>query len=975
MSVSVKYKGNEILAIPSSGDYHLNTEGKYLEDDIRIIAEAAPPGSAIIIDTLDSAGGTIREIITDSEIYLQDEKVVNPSETKTTVTPDSGYTALQAVTVNAISSTYIGSAIATRSSDDLSASGAVVTVPSGYYGAQATKSVSTTTHPSPSISLNSTTGVVSASHTQSAGYVTAGTTSSTLSLSTEAAKTITPSTSTQTAVEAGKYTTGAIKVAAMPSGTAGTPTATKGTVSNHSISITPSVTNSTGYITGGTKTGTAATVSASELVSGTYTVDSAGSKDITNYASVSIPNGTAGKPGANKGAVSNHSISITPSVTNATGWIEGGTKAGTAVSVSASELVSGTKPITENGIGIDVTNYASVDVNIAAPSPLLQSKTATPATSQQVITADSGYDGLSQVSVDAIPSEYIVPSGTYTISASGSHNVANYASASVASGSATASATKGTVSNHSITITPSVARTAGYITTGTANGTAVTVSASELVSGTYTVNSSGTKDVTNYASASVPSGTAGTPTATKGTVSNHSVTVTPSVTNTTGWITGDTKTGTGVTVSASELVSGTYNVTSGGTKDVTNYASASVPTLTLPTSTTTSSTTGYTLKATIDRNTSDRYLNIGTGFNSTSGYYKISGVANGSATTPAKTITANPGISVNSSTGVITASVSGSSSITPTVSAGYVSSGTAGTVSVSGSSTLSLTTQAAAIITPSTSTQTAVEAGRYTTGVVKVAAMTTGTAGTPTATKGTVSNHSIDVTPSVTNTSGYISGGTKTGTAVNIKASDLVSGTLNITTNSSFDVTDYATASVNVASETYTLTKSGNSIILTGSKGTTSSVIDSDTTYSNATTSTAGLMSAADKTKFDNWGSVVGALSGSTAIANKSVPSDGNWVNLGSFSVPAGTWFIKVLVRFASNATGVRTVNISTSSASAADVVWNTAKQQAAATGYTYVHLETFLSPSSATTYYVNADQTGSAALTAATRYGGIRIY
>jgi len=152
------------------------------------------------------------------------------------------------------------------------------------------------------------------------------------------------------------------------------------------------------------------------------------------------------------------------------------------------------------------------------------------------------------------------------------------ASKSVASGTeGTPTATKGTVSNHAISVTPSVTNTAGYISGGTKTGTAVSVSASELVSGTYTVDSSGTKDITNYASASVPSGTVGTPSATKGTVSNHAVTVTPSVTNQTGWITGSTKTGTGVSVSASELVSGTYSVTSSGNKDVTNYATASVP--------------------------------------------------------------------------------------------------------------------------------------------------------------------------------------------------------------------------------------------------------------------------------------------------------------------------------------------------------------------------------------------------------------
>lgn len=78
------------------------------------------------------------------------------------------------------------------------------------------------------------------------------------------------------------------------------------------------------------------------------------------------------------------------------------------------------------------------------------------------------------------------------------------------------------------------------------------------------------------ATKTVSAGTAGTPTAAKGTISNHQISITPSVTNTTGWITGSTKTGTVATVSASELVSGTSAITSNGTYDVTNYASAAV---------------------------------------------------------------------------------------------------------------------------------------------------------------------------------------------------------------------------------------------------------------------------------------------------------------------------------------------------------------------------------------------------------------
>ena len=81
-------------------------------------------------------------------------------------------------------------------------------------------------------------------------------------------------------------------------------------------------------------------------------------------ASKSVTSGTAGTPTAAKGSVSNHAISVTPSVTNTTGYITGGTKSGTAVSVAASELVSGSLSITENDT-YDVTNYASVVVSVS----------------------------------------------------------------------------------------------------------------------------------------------------------------------------------------------------------------------------------------------------------------------------------------------------------------------------------------------------------------------------------------------------------------------------------------------------------------------------------------------------------------------------------------------------------------------------------------------------------------------------------
>ena len=94
------------------------------------------------------------------------------------------------------------------------------------------------------------------------------------------------------------------------------------------------------------------------------------------------------------------------------------------------------------------------------------------------------------------------------------------------------------------------------------------------------------------------------------------------------------------------------------------------------------------------------------------GYYSSSAsasVASGSATAPA-TIS---GTSATVSTGTNTITLSKTVSVTPTVSAGYVSSGTAGNSAVS--LTASVTTKAAATITPGTSNQT-IAAGTYLTG-------------------------------------------------------------------------------------------------------------------------------------------------------------------------------------------------------------------------------------------------------------------
>lgn len=286
----------------------------------------------------------------------------------------------------------------------------------------------------------------------------------------------------------------------------------------------------------------------------------------------------------------------------------------TQKTVASNNLLSGITALGADGEGV-VGTYV-------APTFSTQSKTVTPTESSQSIFPDSGYDGLSKVTVDGISSTYVGTGIAQRIAGDILQNPWGYSSNA----------------------------TYDYIRA------AVSVQA-----GYYS------QSVSDVGFTSIITNISGLP-------KQGSLTIVPTESTQTAvqsrrWLTGDIK------VSG---ISSTY-VGTGVTKRSSTDLTASGSVVTAP-----------------------------------SGYYATAATKNvtaGTAFTPAVTITANPTISVNAN-GLVTAGVSTSSNITPTVNAGYISSGTSGKVSVSGTKTYQLTSLGATTYTPTTTNQV-INSGRY----------------------------------------------------------------------------------------------------------------------------------------------------------------------------------------------------------------------------------------------------------------------
>lgn len=176
---------------------------------------------------------------------------------------------------------------------------------------------------------------------------------------------------------------------------------------------------------------------------------------------------------------------------------------GEALFREASEVIdtpTATKPITANG-EYDVTNFAKATVAVSGEAPSLQEKSVTPGTSAQTVTPDSGYDGLSQVTVGAVQvqEKSVTPS---TSAQTVTPDAGKYLS----------KVTVGAVAGEPVLSALSVSPTAVTVPAGTAaDGIKSYLTA---MSGTYTLTGySGTltKDLTSAIGSATVSGTMPTP--------------------------------------------------------------------------------------------------------------------------------------------------------------------------------------------------------------------------------------------------------------------------------------------------------------------------------------------------------------------------------------------------------------------------------------------------------------------------------
>ena len=187
---------------------------------VRVVAQATPQisidSNGIITATQVQLQGYLNGGVTESELQLSTmgTDTIIPTEEYQIAVPANTYTT-GIIAVDPISPTYVGSQIPVDPTPIVS--GPTVTIPYGFYSTQATATVDTASHEEPSISINTSTGLITATHEQEPGYVDADISTDTLQLTTQTSIQVTPNEDEQVIMTTNVYMTGDITVGPIPS--------------------------------------------------------------------------------------------------------------------------------------------------------------------------------------------------------------------------------------------------------------------------------------------------------------------------------------------------------------------------------------------------------------------------------------------------------------------------------------------------------------------------------------------------------------------------------------------------------------------------------------------------------------------------------------------------------------------------------------------------------------------------------------
>lgn len=409
-------------------------------------------------------GGVAVDMIAGTKTLLDgislQEKVASPTEIRQVITADSAYDALSQVTIEAISSTYVGSAITKKSAATYTPNDETQVISSGVF-LSGDQTISPVPTQEKSVTSNGTyipdagkylskvvvnvpssggsavlgektitaNGTYNASDDSLDGYssVNVNVPDPVINLQ---SKSVTPSETSQTVTADGTYDAlEQVTVDAIPSDYIGssvsrktaqtyTPGSLQQVISagqyldgNQIISPVPTETKS--ITTNGVYTPSegnyfeSVTVSVSPMLQSKTVIPTESRQTVTsddNYdglSDVTIDAISSSYIGSSITKKSAETYTPGDSIQKiyAGQYLEG--------DQTISAVQTETRNVTSNGTYTASTGKYISSFTVSVPDPNMQSKTVTPTESQQIISADSGYDGLQEVVVNAIPSSYI----------------------------------------------------------------------------------------------------------------------------------------------------------------------------------------------------------------------------------------------------------------------------------------------------------------------------------------------------------------------------------------------------------------------------------------------------------------------------------------------------------------------------------------------------------------------------------------